>query len=63
MVHTLKVWHHYQLGKQILLITDHSSLTNFLKEPNMNARQAKWATFLSEFDFDKASKMERKLRG
>jgi len=33
-------------------MTNHSSLTNFFKQPNLNARQARWIVFLSEFDFD-----------
>jgi len=35
-----------------MLLTDHSSLTSFFKQPSLNTRQARWMTFLSEFDFD-----------
>ena len=36
--HTLQIWRHYLLGKRFLLITSHSSLTNLVKKPNLNAR-------------------------
>lgn len=52
VVHALKVWCHYLLGKKFVLMTNHRSLTNFFKQPNLNARQAWWKTFLSDFDFD-----------
>lgn len=52
VVHALKVWQHYLLGKKFLLWTDHSSLTNFFNQSSLNDWQAKWTTFLSDFDFD-----------
>ena len=33
-------------------MTDHHGLTNYFKHPTMNARQARWIDFLSEFEFD-----------
>ena len=35
-----------------MLLTDHHSLTNYFSQPTLNARQARWADFLSGFDFD-----------
>ena len=52
VIHTLKMWQHYLLGKKFLLMIYHHSLTNYFKQPTMNARQARWIDFLSEFDFD-----------
>ena len=52
MVHALKLWHYYLLGKKCMLMTYHSSLTSFFKQPNLNARQARSTAFLSDFDFD-----------
>ena len=40
------------MGKRFLLMMDHSSLTNFFSQPTLNARQAKWTTFLSEIYFE-----------
>lgn len=50
-LHALKVWRHYLLGKRFLLKTDHSNLTSFFNQPTLNACQARWTAFLSEFDF------------
>jgi len=35
-----------------MLMTDHHSLINYFKQPTLNAKQAYWANFLSEFDFE-----------
>ena len=35
-----------------MLKTDHSTLTNYFKQANLNSRQARWNAFLSEFDID-----------
>ena len=52
VVHALRVWRHYLLGKRFVLKTDHSSLTNYFKKEDLNSRQARWNAFLSEFDMD-----------
>eukprot|EP00253_Pinus_taeda_P012699 PITA_12699 len=52
VIHALKMWRHYLLGRRFLLLTDHHSLTNYFSQPTLNARQAHWADFLSGFDFD-----------
>eukprot|EP00253_Pinus_taeda_P011610 PITA_11610 len=52
VIHALKMWRHYLLGRKFLLLTDHHSLTNYFSQPTLNARQARWADFLSGFDFD-----------
>ena len=52
VVHELRIWIHYLLGKRFVLRTDHSSLIRYFKQADMNARQARWNAFLSELDFD-----------
>jgi len=52
VIHALKMWQHYLMGKKFLLMTDHHSLTNYFRQPTLNARQAHWVDFLSEFDFE-----------
>eukprot|EP00253_Pinus_taeda_P003664 PITA_03664 len=52
VVHALKMWRHYLIGKKFLLMTDHHSLTNYFNQPTLNARQAWWVDFLSGFDFE-----------
>jgi len=51
LVHVLKMWRHYLLGKKFLLLMYHINLTNFFNQSSLNSRQARWTTFLSEFDF------------
>lgn len=51
IIHALKMWRHYLMGKKFLLMTDHYSLTNYFKNPTLNARQARWVDFLSGFYF------------
>lgn len=52
VIHALKMWRHYLLGRKFLLLTDHHSLTHYFSQPTLNARQGRWADFLSGFDFD-----------
>ena len=33
-------------------MTDNKGLKYLLDQPNLNARQARWLTFLSEYDFE-----------
>eukprot|EP00253_Pinus_taeda_P005349 PITA_05349 len=52
VIHALKMWRHYLMGRKFLLHTDHHSLTKYFIQPTLNARQARWVDFLSGFDFD-----------
>eukprot|EP00253_Pinus_taeda_P011330 PITA_11330 len=52
IIHALKMWRHYLLGRKFLLLTDHHSLTHYFSQPTLNARQGRWADFLSGFDFE-----------
>eukprot|EP00253_Pinus_taeda_P016502 PITA_16502 len=40
VIHALKMWRHYLMGRKFLLHTDHHSLTNYFSQPTLNARQA-----------------------
>jgi hypothetical protein len=40
------------MGKKIMLLTDNSGVKFLFSQPDLNARQARWLTFLSEFDFE-----------
>jgi hypothetical protein len=40
------------LDSQIVVLTDHTSLRYFMSSKLLNRRQARWAEFLSEFDFE-----------
>lgn len=52
VVHALKMWRHYLVGRKFLLMTDHHSLTSYFSQPTLNARQARWVDFLGSFDFE-----------
>ena len=52
MVHALKMWLHYLLEKKFLLLTDNTCVKILFTQSGLNARQARWLAFLSEFDFE-----------
>ena len=52
IVHTLKMWRHYLLGRKFVLMTDHYGLRYLFDQPKLNARQAIWMALLSEFNFE-----------
>jgi hypothetical protein len=52
IVHALKTWSHYLLGRIFLLMIDHSGLRYMFDQPKLNAIQDIWMVLLSEFDFE-----------
>jgi hypothetical protein len=52
VIHALKMWRHYIMGKKFLLLTDNSGVKYLFSQPDLNARQAIWLAFLREFDFE-----------
>ena len=52
IVHALKMWRHYLLGRKFVLMTDHCGLRHLFDQPKFNARQARWMALLSDFDFE-----------
>lgn len=38
IIHALKMWRHYLLGRQFVLMTDHIGLRYLFDQPNVNAR-------------------------
>ena len=52
IVHALKMWRHYLLGRIFVLMTDHCGLRHLFDQPKLNARQSRWMDLLSEFDFE-----------
>ena len=52
VVYALKMLCHYLLGKKFLLLTDNSYVKHLFTHPGLNARQARWMAFLSEFDIE-----------
>ena len=42
IIHALKMWRHYLIGKNFELRTDHDGLKYLFEKPNLNARQRRW---------------------
>ena len=52
IVHALKMWRHYLMGRRFELRTDHCGLKYLFDQPTLNARKARWMEFLCEFYFE-----------
>ena len=52
VIHALKIWRHYLLGRKFELHTDHKSLKWIFTQPDLNMRQRRWMELLHEYDFD-----------
>jgi hypothetical protein len=52
IIHALKMWRHYLMGKKFKLKTNHCRMKHFFGQPTLNARQTRWLEFLSEYDFE-----------
>jgi hypothetical protein len=42
IVHALRKWRHYLMGRRFELRTDHNSLKYLFDQPTLNARQSRW---------------------
>lgn len=51
IIHALKMWRHYILGKRFLLMIDQIGLRYLLNKDNWNTKKARWLSTLSEFHF------------
>ena len=52
IIHALKMWRHYLMGRKFLLKTDNTSLKYLFKQLDLNSRQSIWLAFLSEYHFE-----------
>ena len=52
VIHALKMWRHYIMARKFLLLTNNSWVKYLFNQLDLNARQARWLAFLSEFDFE-----------
>jgi hypothetical protein len=50
VVHTLKIWRHYLMGKRCELYTDHKSLKYIFIQMNLNLRQRRWLELIKDCD-------------
>ena len=51
VVHALKLWRHYLLGRTFELQTDHKSLKWIFTQPDLNMRQQRWVQLFHDYDF------------
>jgi hypothetical protein len=52
IIHALKKWRHYLMGKRFELRTDHNGLKYLVDQPTLNSGQSRWLGFLCEYGFD-----------
>jgi hypothetical protein len=52
IVHALRKWREYLMGKRFELRTNHNGLKYLFDQPTLNARQSRWLEFLYEYDFN-----------
>jgi hypothetical protein len=50
VVHALKIWRHYLMGKRCELYTDHESLKYIFTQSNLNLRQRRWLELIKDYD-------------
>jgi hypothetical protein len=50
VVHALKIWRHYLMGKRCDLYMDHKSLKYILTQSNLNLRQRRWLELIKDYD-------------
>jgi ribonuclease HI len=50
VVHALKVWRHYLMGKRCELYTDHKSLKYIFTQSNLNLWQRRWLELIKDYD-------------
>jgi hypothetical protein len=50
VVHALKIWRHYLMGKRCKLYTDHKSLKYIFTQSNLNLRQRRWLELIKDYD-------------
>jgi hypothetical protein len=48
VVHALKIWRHYLVGKRCELYMDHKSLKYIFIQPDLNLRQRRWLELILE---------------
>jgi hypothetical protein len=50
VVHALKIWRHYLMGKRCELYTDHKSLKYIFTQLDLSLRQRRWLELLKDYD-------------
>jgi hypothetical protein len=50
VIHALKIWRHYLMGKRCELNMDHKSLKYIFTQSNLNLRQRRWLELIKDYD-------------
>jgi hypothetical protein len=50
VVHALKIWRHYIIGKRCELYSDHKSLKYIFTQLDLNLRQRRWLELIKDYD-------------
>jgi hypothetical protein len=50
VVHALKVWRHYLMGKHCVVLTGHKSLKCIFTQKELNMRQRRWLELIKDYD-------------
>ena len=51
IIHAFKMWQHYLIGRKYILMSHNIILKYLFHQQNLNVRQERWLSFLSEYDF------------
>jgi hypothetical protein len=51
VVHDLKIWRHYLMGKRYELYTYHKSWKCIFTQSDLNLRQRRWLELIKDYDF------------
>ena len=49
IIHTLRMWRHYLMGRKFLLKKNNTSLNYLFNKPDLNARKGRWFDFVCEY--------------
>ena len=52
VVHALKIWRHYLIGKKTEIYTDHKSLKYIFTQQDLNLRQHRWLELIKDYDLN-----------
>ena len=52
IIHALKIWKRYLVGKEFLLLTQNVGLKYCFDQNTIKSRQGKWISFQIEYDFE-----------
>jgi hypothetical protein len=52
VVHALKIWRHYIIGRRCEVYSDHKNLKYIFTQPDLNLRQQRWLELIKDYDLE-----------